>query len=887
VRRLRAWLSRLLGALSSRHTDRDLSDELESHIGLHVDDLVRRGVDPAAARRHAISRFGGVESVKEAYRDRRGLPLLETVIRDVRYAARSARKSPGFMSVAILNLALGIGLNTAVFSVVNAVLLRRPAYLEPDRLVVLRERFPAIGEATLGMAQAEYLDYRDRTRAFSAMAGHESAVFDLTGGPEPVRIHAQRATHTLFSTLGVSPLIGRTFSAAEDDPDAPHVIVLGYDLWQRLYGGRSEALGSVLRLNEQPYTVIGVMPAGFGFPFTPADVGEPPSAWVPMAFTKKEIADRAAEFPVQVVARLNPGVSIVQGRQDVERVANGFQKERPDIYSGNLRLEVILEPLGAASAARARPVLLALTGAVAFVLLIACANVSNLLLARAAARQREIAMRSALGASNQRLIGQLLIESLLLTSLGAALGCVFAIGMLRLLGGLWPWLASGVAATSIDMRVLAFTIAVSAITGLACGLAPAAGLRSSGSRITDALKAGGREGSSAPRRGLRSVLVILEASSALVLLIGAGLLLHSFVEIVRVPAGFSPDRVLIARTTFNRQRYPSNDRRRAVERLMADRLAALPAVAAVGVTTHIPLADERQIGFILEGEDIHAARWADNASVSGNYFAAMGISLLRGRTFDDRDAPGAPLSAIVNESMARRFWPNGDGVGKRIVWGGRPLTIVGIVADVHIAALETAVSPMIYTAVYQIESGSTTSAVFIIKGQTSEVSALAASVRDAIWSVDNGVPVFDVRTMSDVVAGSLSTRRFTVALLTSFAALALALAVVGLYSVLAYGVAQRRSELGLRLALGASPRQLVRLVLGDGLRMTAIGLCIGIVSGGLLARAMAKLLYGVPTFDLPAFAGASVVLLLVALAASAIPARRAAHVDPLVALRSE
>ena len=380
--------------------------------------------------------------------------------------------------------------------------------------------------------------------------------------------------------------------------------------------------------------------------------------------------------------------------------------------------------------------------------------------------------------------------------------------------------------------------------------------------------------------------MVLEAASAVVLLIGAGLLVRSFIQVIRVPLGFSPEGRLIARTTLNPQRYPESDRRRQAERLMADRLAALPGVAAVGVTTHIPLADERQIGFILEGEDVNAARWADNASVSGSYFSAMGIPIVRGRAFDDRDAPGAPLSAIVNDSMARRFWPHGDALGKRVVWGGWPLTIVGVAGDVHLTGLETAVNPTIYTALYQIERGPTSNAVFIIRSRAS-ASILAPAVRQAIWSVDSGVPVFDLRAMEDVVARSLATRRFTVSVLSAFAALALILAVVGLYSVLSYAVTQRTQELGLRLALGAAPRQLLGLVIGDGVRLTCVGLALGIPLATALSRSMAQLLYGVEPDDPLAFAGAAALLLVVALLASGIPARRASRVDPLIALRND
>jgi putative ABC transport system permease protein len=810
---------------------------------------------------------------------------LEPLSQDLRFAVRSARRDPVFTAVAVLTLALGIGVDTAMFSVLDAVLLRELPYADPARLVTLRQMFPKIGELALGTAPAEYLDYRDRTQAFASVAGYEERAMDLTGEGEPVRVQAQRVTHTLFSTLGVSPLAGRTFSAAEDEGGGGRVALLSYELWQRHFGGSAQTVGRVVRLDEQPYTIVGIMPRGFDFPVPAARAGEPPAVWVPMAFTAKEIADRAAEFPVHVVARLRPGVSVEQAQSEVAGVAAAFQSEHRDIYSGNLQLEVTLSPLGAEAAARARPLLLTLGGAVVFVLLIACANVMNLLLSRATVRQREMAVRNALGASASRLARQLLTEAVLLTSAGGVLGCLLAHGLLRLVTSAWPSSVAGVTQAHLDLRVLAFTVVVSMVSGLLCGLAPA--LRWSRPNLGASLKQGGRPGTAQERHRLRRALVVLEAASALVLLIGAGLLVHSFVEVLRVPMGFAPDGVLIARTTFNRQRYPSAERRRQTEREMAERLAALPGVTAVGLTTHIPLADERQIGFILEGEDERSVHWADNALVSGDYFAAMGIRMSSGRTFGREDAPEAPIAAIVNESMARRFFPEGGALGRRLVWGGRKLTIVGIAGDVHIAGLDAVVSPTIYTPVYQVESGATRSAVFVVRTRLADPAALAASVRDAIWSVDRDVPVFDVRALSGIVSRSLATRSFAVTLLASFAAVALFLAVIGLYGVLSYAVTQRTSELGVRFALGATPGRVVRMVMGDGMRLVAAGTVLGAVMGAMVARLMSGLLFGVRAFDLTTFAAAVALLLAVAGAASLVPARRAARLDPMAALRSE
>jgi hypothetical protein len=578
------------------------------------------------------------------------LAWLEPAAQDLRFAMRSARRNPLFTAIAVLTLALGIGANTAMFSVLDAVLLRALPYEDPGRLVTLRQMFPKIGELALGTSPAEYLDYRDRTPAFASVAGYEAVTMDLTGEGEPVRVQAQRVTHTLFSTLGVVPLAGRTFSAAEDHAGAPRVALVSHELWQSYFGASAQAVGRIIRLDEQPYQVVGIMPRGFDFPFPAARAGEPPALWVPMAFTAKEIENRAAEFPVHVVARLRPGVSLAQAESDVDRVAAAFQSEHRDIYSGNLQLDVSLSPLGAETAARARPLLLTLGGAVVFVLLIACANVMNLLLSRATVREREMALRNALGAGAPRLFRQLLTEALVLTSTGGVFGCLLAFALIQggderlaVVGGGGGPGAPGPSRPCVhgrrrhDQRDPVRPGSRLALVTPEPRRFPQAGR-----------PAGHVGGAAPPARGPRRAGGLERARPP-----DRSRPAHP--QLRRGPAralGFRPDGVLIARTTFNRERYPAADRRRQAERDDDGAPGRLPGVTAVGLTTHIPLADERQIGFILEGEDERAVHWADNALVSGDYFAAMGIRLVSGRTFGSEDTPAAPIAAIVNESMA-------------------------------------------------------------------------------------------------------------------------------------------------------------------------------------------------------------------------------------------
>ena len=861
----------------------ELHEEVESHLRMAAKDWQERGEpDPQARVRRD---FGNVTLVEEVTQDMWGWTTLERLGQDLRYALRQLRKSPGFTAVIILTLAVGIGANTAVFSIFNAVLLSKPPYHKPQSLMVITQSYPAMGDVRLNTSPAEYLDYRDKNRTFTTLAGYDQNYYDLTGDGTPERIQGIRATSNLFATLGVAAQLGRVFTASEDHHGAAKVAVLSHAFWQRHYGGRARVIGSAIRLNEKLYTILGVMPPGFEFPATETSVNDLPALWVPMAYLEDEIQDRASSYSTRVVGRLKPGVTLVQAQGDVRRIADQFQRDLPKIYAPNQPLRVMVEPLGAAIAARAKPGLFTLTAAVAFVLLIACANVANLLLARGQARQRELAVRSALGANTQRLMRQLFTESLALTLLGGAAGTAGAEFLIRLAARAWPEQVIGLGGVHINGAVLLFTLCISIGTGLLCGLTPVLGWTKPD--LGSALKQASRHIGNT-RTGIRyqNALIVVEVASATVLLIGAGLLIRSFVELLKVPPGFNTENVLFVRTAFNRSRYPEPSKRHEGERLILAKLRALRGVEEAVLTSHVPLADERQIGFVVEGRSLTEYHWAQSALVSGDYFSLMRIPMKRGRTFDERDAPGHPVSIVINETMARRYWPHEDALGKHVLWGGRRLTVIGISGDVRLQALDTAPEPTIYGHVFQMGGGATTSAVFLLRTKLKESTA-AAQVRKIIWSVDGGLPVFGSRTMNDVVSRSLASRRFLMILLMGFAFIALVLAIIGLYSVLAYTVQQRRQELGVRLALGAQPSQIRQLILGNGAKLAITGLLLGLMASLGVSRTASTLLFGIKPLDPPTFISATLLLFCVALLASYGPAKRAAQVDPMIVLRFE
>ena len=811
---------------------------------------------------------------------------MRTLIQDLRYGTRVLLKRPGFGLVAVLTIALGIGANTAIFTVVHSVLVRPLPYQDPDRLALVKESLPRLGWNMMSASAAEFLDYQEGNEVFSDIAGFTDQSLNLTGQGDPLRVQAARVSASLFRLLGVQPLHGRTFLQEEDRVGNSSVVILSHSLWQSHFGSDLAVINKVVRLDDKPFTVVGVMPSSFQFPYNGGSFASAPELWVPLALTDQEKTIRASDFQYGVIGRLKPGVSFPQAQATIEGIAARFQQQHPDIYD-DVQLSATVVGLKQDTVKKVRLFLLILLGAVSLVLLIACANVANLLLARAVSRQKEIAIRSALGAGSWRIVRQLLTESVLLSLIGGGCGLVLATWSMDLLAKFGPRDIPRLQEIRTDLPVLGFTILVSVLTGILFGLAPA--LQSARLNLNEVLKdAGPRASHGREGKRLRELLVVFETASALVLLVGAGLLINSFARLLRVPPGFNPEGVVIAQTALPSARYPKADQSKAVQKEVLERLALLPGVQAVGMTTNLPLVGERGIGFMVEGDAAETVNTGYNAWVSDDYFHALGIQLRAGRSFSSADRADTPPIIVINETMQRRFWPDDSAIGKRIKWGGWPddwLTIVGVVADVKVSSLEAETNPAIYMPIFQIPR-SRASVIYVIRS-SSDTASLANTLRGEIRAVDWELPVYNIRTMNQVIAESVSQRRFIMMLLGVFAATALLLAAIGLYGVVSFSVTERTREIGIRVAMGASYRDVLRLVLGQLLALTAIGIVFGIAGALALTRMMSSLLFEVSATNSLTFVCAPLLLAGVALAACFVPARRAAKVDPMVALRYE
>jgi predicted permease len=884
--RLCSWTAAML---CRTRKEREMDEEMRFHIEAHVADLVGRGVAQQEALRQARVEFGGIETAKEECRDAVGVSFVETLFQDVRHGIRAMLRTPVFTAIAVIVLALGIGANTAIFSVVDAVLLRPLAYRDSDRLVTILMN----GEGPVSVAN--YIDWRDQSHSFAAMGAADYWSPNLTGVDAPEHIAGLKVTQSLFPMLGVDPLLGRVFVEGEDKDGGDREVILSYRLWQRRFSSDRNVLGKPIVLDGNAYIVVGVMPEGFHFaPFwaTKAEL------WVPNAFGAR-IHNRGGNS-LRIFARLKDGVSLTRARAEIASITARLEQQ----YPGTNR-DAVMTPLKEKVVGPIETPLLVLLGAVAFVLLITCSNVAHMLLARAATRQKEVAVRSALGARRGRLIRQFLTESILLGALGGAAGLLLAMIATRALIAISPANIPRVQTVSIDLRAALFLFSATILTSVGFGLAPA--LQASSVNVNDTLKEGGRGASEGVRRNrLRSLLVVSEFALALMLLVGAGLMIRTFAALEAVNPGFNPHNVISMIVSVSGSKEEDPGRRELFYRQLLERVRSLPGVQAAGATNHLPLAgDLWGWHFAIEGRPKPRPGEEPGAvyrMVTPGYFSAMRLPLVRGRDLTEADNVTAPGVVIVNEQAARQYWPGEDPIGKRVCFDDDTtnptawLTIIGIAKDAKQDSWTDKATPEAYLAAFQNhdylgDSGTEASKhmnYITLVARTALDPALAASaMKEAARSFDRNLAITQVVTMDGVVAEANSQPRFEMLLLTIFAAVALVLAVVGIYGVISYSASRRTHEIGVRMSLGATRGDVLFLVVRQGVWLAVAGSVAGIAGALLLSRLMAKLLYGVQPTDPATFVVVAIGLGLVAMLACYIPARRAMRIDPIAALRYE
>lgn len=861
--------------------ERDLDDELAAHLAMLIDEKIAGGVSADKALRAARLELGGVDQVKEQVRDVRLGATIEQVWLDVRYALRMLRKNPGFTAIVLITLALGIGVNTAIFSLVDGILLRPLQYEQPDRLVRLIQSQPQLGLDTWNLSQASFAALRDNTHSLEAVAAYSTSGANLTGDGDPERISLGTVSADFFKVLGLPPVLGRAFRAGEDTPGNNGVCVISFGFWQRRFAGDPDIVGRSLNLNGAAIEVVGVMPAGLSFPRPETEI------WIPLALNPT----RTAPYFLRAIARLGPGVSPSEAEAETTSALWDYARQHPDISESRIPLDqgsalkTIVNPLKQAMVGATEKPLIILLCAVGLVLLIACANVANLLLARATSRVREIAVRFALGATPSRVARQLLTESLVLAFIGAAGGVMLAWLGVRMLDRMPTDGIPRVEVVRVDGRVLAFTAGLALLTGLLFGLMPA--LRAYRMGMVAAMHEGGRGGKSSRRSN--SALVAAQFALSFVLLIGAGLLLKSFQRLQSVELGFNPEKLLTMSVSLPARKYPKPEQSLQFYQSLIDRLRSLPGVRAAGLTTSIPFGgDGNTDNFIVEGHEPGTGDegvQAQLVSMTPGNLQAMGIALLRGRDFLESDKSDSQPVAIVDETLARMYWPDGDALGKRVETTGdlQWMTIVGVVGGIKEGGLAEKLQPHIYAPLAQ---SPTLLAKLVIRTEGPPNSTIGA-VRTAVSELDPGIPLYSIRSMNDVIGRTLNSQRLTNLLLTSFSVVALLLAAVGIYGTMSLYVGSRKNEFGIRLALGAQPGVLLRLVLREGMLLIAAGTAIGVGGALVLTRAIASLLFEVSPTDPVVFTAVPLLLVLVALAACFVPARRASRVDPMVALRCE
>jgi putative ABC transport system permease protein len=890
--RLRQLFHRLRSFFRPAQLDRDLDAEMSAHLELAIEENLQRGLPADEARRQALLRFGGPQQAKENHREARGLPLLETLLQDLRFALRMLRKAPGFTAVAVVTLALGIGANTAIFSVINTVLLRSLPYHDPERLVMVWESNSQHPNPHNTVSPPNYLDWLSRNSVFSGM----SFVFDeranLTGNGDPEEVVVQDVSSNFFSLLGVSPLFGPGFTPENGQPGHDNVVILSYGLWKQRFAGDPAIVGKSILLNGHAQTIVGVAPQNFQWFIKDGSLtGAKPQMWAPFVFPEAFHHHKQIGRFMTVVARLKPGVTHSQAQTEMSTIAARLEQEDPD-FDGHWGVNVV--PLRQQISGDLRPALLVLLGAVAFVLLIACTNVSSLLLARAASREREMAIRTAIGASRWRIARQLLMESLLLALIGGSIGVAIAVWGTNALLAASPRNLLDLRAVSMDLRVLFFAVAATLLAGLLFGFLPS--YISAHSRISETLKEGGRGSSFAKRRAFaRKAFVVAQLGLALVLLCGSGLLIRSFARLIGVDPGFDTGHLLTFKITLPQSKYGTDQSCITFFQQLLARISAVPGVrwasmesfpplTGLGAATGVRLLSQPPLAL----SDLPVA----NVRVVGpDYFSTMSIPLRAGRLFTTQELAEEKHVTIINRAFADKYLHGVNPLGQKAVIymksdadaESQPSEIIGVAGDVHQLGLDTAPEPTAYWPHPELVMSGMT----MLVRTSSDPLDLLPVIRNQLQQLDPELPMAAVATMDQLLADSLSRSRFTMLLLGIFAAVALLLAAVGIYGLIAYSVMQRTQELGIRIALGAGRHDVLRLVLAEGARLTFLGVSVGVLAAVAFSRLLSTLLFSVSATDPLTFAIVAALLAVVALAACFIPARRATKVDPLVALRYE
>ena len=898
---MRRFLAQIANLFRFRAAEREMTREIEAHLMLLEENFRVRGLPPHEARLAALRAYGGVEQAKELHREARSLVWLEHFAKDLHYGVRNLARAPGFTATAVFTLALGIGANTAMFSIVNAVLLRSLPYADSGRLVRVVFSEPGVGLRDVPFSVPELEDLRTRAGIFEYASAMGRTSSNLTGGTQPERLEMIVSTPDYFSLLGVTPQIGRLFGRQDFALGFAPVTVISDAVWRRSYGGDPHVIGKTVWLDNDPYTIIGVLPPGFRHP----DKGgsrQPVEIWFTAGFAGDPAPkpSRRTRFIPTAIARLRPGITLQQAQARMAATAVEIQRDFPGDYPAEAKWTIELQSLQEAMVGNVRPMILVLFGAVVLIVFIISLNIANLLLARASGRQHELTVRFALGATRGRIVRQMLTESLLLSMIGGGAGVLIAMASLKLIPGVLPAAIPRLNEVSIDWVVLTFAFLTSVLIGVLFGLAPA--IQSAKVSLASRIREGSRGSGTGTKTGrLRDALIVSELAIAVVLMIGAGLLLHTFENLIHQNLGFNATQVVAAGVTLPMPNDPKLDpyldmtRQTVFRRELLRRVLAIPGVQLAAIASDLPTTPQVNTNaLVVEDRPAESSRSlrAELTRISPDYFKVMQVPLVRGRFFTDGDSHGKQLVAIVDESTTRRYWPDRDPIGRRLRWGQDVklpwLTIVGIVRDMKNDGLDMDGVPHVYTSNYQSNNGSgdAASRSFSVVLRTSlPATELEPQIRHEIQSIDPGLPVSNVASMNEVIDRSLASHRFSAVLVGGFALVALLLASTGVYGLLAYMVGQRSSEIAIRIALGARDTEVLKMILTKGIILAGAGTIAGLAFAAATASLMANLLYGVRPHDPLVFLSVPLLLFAVAVLASYVPARRATQVDPVTALR--